>query len=207
MDGVGNVAAFDDLPPEIQGKLRQFVRVLMSYVDSQQAAGIAHHIVASDLNQRYPQDRFVLQGLNCGMVVAYCRPFSGNDQEVETKIPSLSPRLLRVLSPEERELHSTLMEERNTILAHSDSRAWEPQPYYIRIGSRDTLIPSFVYVHSPFLREVVQEIEGMATKLMDACFAERERLELELKPYLPVVTDDEDELRRGAPLPHRNDEE
>src|SRR5881394_1195503 len=183
-EDVGNLPDFDELPAEIQGKYRQFVRALMSYVDFQQAAGIARYIVASELNKRYPQDRFALQGLNCGMVVAYCRPFSGNDQGLETKIPRLPLRTLQVLTPEERELHGTLLEERNTILAHSDSRAWEPQAYYMRVGTHVTLIPSFVHVHSPFLPEVVQRIESMATRLMEACFAERERLEPEVKPYL-----------------------
>lgn len=180
-------AEYRDLPPEIQGKLRQFVRVLMSYVDFQQAEGIARHILASDLLDRYPQDRFALQGLNCGMVIAYCRPFTGNDQGAESKIPSLPARILDALTPEERELHKTLMEERHTILAHSDSQAWEPQVHYMRVGSRETLIPSFAYVHAPLLREVVQQVEIMARKLREACFAERERLEPELKAFLPVV--------------------
>lgn len=180
----------------------------MSYVDFQQAAGIADYILSSGLHERYPQDRFALQGLNCAMVIAYCRPFSGNDQRASLKVPDLPGRILQVLSSEERSLHETLLEERHTMLAHSDSDAWEPQPHYIRIGSSEMLIPSFDYVHSPLLPEVVEQVKAMSDKLREACFEERQRLEAEVKPYLAVVEYDEEEVRRqaeerGVRLPRR----
>lgn len=140
-----------DLPSEIAGKLRQFNRVLMSYVDFQQAAGIAHHILTTDLHEKYPRDRFVLQGLNCGMIVAYCRPFSGNDQGAVVKIPDLPPRILGALTPEEREIHAVVVEDRNTALAHSDSRAWEPRPTIQRVRGRDILIPMHEVAHEVVL--------------------------------------------------------
>src|SRR3990172_2465398 len=95
-----------ELPAEVGGKLRQFIRVLMSYVDFQQAAGIAGHILSGNLHERYPDDRFLLQGLNCAMIVAYCRPFSGNDRGAAVKIPDLPPQILLTLTPKEREIHA-----------------------------------------------------------------------------------------------------
>jgi hypothetical protein len=99
---VRNETSKVELSPEIQGKLRQFNRVLMSYVDFQQAEGIAHHILREKLHDRYPQDRSLLQGLNCAMIVAYCRPFSRNDQGAAIKIPDLPPKILQMLTAEER---------------------------------------------------------------------------------------------------------
>src|SRR5216683_8320062 len=92
-------------PPEIQAKLRHFNRVLMSYIDFQQAANIAHYILNEKVHDRHPHDRFLLQGLNCAMIVAYCRPFSGNDRGAAVKIPDLPARFVRALTEEERWLH------------------------------------------------------------------------------------------------------
>src|SRR2546427_282783 len=75
-----------------------------------------------------PGARFLLQGLNCAMIVAYCRPFSGNDRGAAVKIPDLPARFLRILTEEERWLHGVVMEDRDSRLAHSDSEAWEMEP-------------------------------------------------------------------------------
>src|SRR5438034_5244238 len=141
-----------ELPPGVLGKLRQFNRVLMSYVDFQQAGGIAGYIVGENLHERHPRDRFLLQGLNCAMIVAYCRPFSGNDRGATVKVPDLPPTILQALTPEEHEIHRAVMEDRNTVLAHSDSRAWEPRPQVYRLRGRDILVPMFNYVHAPLTR-------------------------------------------------------
>ncbi|MEK6666325.1 MAG: hypothetical protein AABZ20_07870 [candidate division NC10 bacterium] len=187
-----------ELPAHVAGKLGQFNRVLVSYVDFQQARGIAGYILAEHLHDRYPYDRFLLQGLNCGMIVAYCRPFSGNDRGAAVKIPDLPPRILQTLTAEEREIHAIVMEDRNTVLAHSDSRAWDPRPQLHRARGRDILIPMFNSAHAPLTREVTEKFKTMCDKLREACFEERLRLEPELKPYLPVVEYDEEELKRFA---------
>ncbi len=187
-----------ELPAEIFGKFRQFNRVLMSYVDFQQAAGIAGCIVNENLHERYPRDRFLLQGLNCAMIVAYCRPFSGNDKGAAVKIPDLPPKILQVFTPEEWEIHAAVMEDRNTVLAHSDSRAWEPRPQIHRVRGRDIVVPMFNYAHAPLTRAVTEQFVVMCDKLREACFEERVRLEPELKPYLPVIEYDEEEVNRFA---------
>jgi len=42
-------------------------------------------------------------------------------------------------------------------------------------------------VHAPLDREHTELLTGMTGKLLEACFAERCRLEPELKPYFRVV--------------------
>lgn len=187
-----------EIPPSIAGKLQQFNRVLMSYVDFQQAVGIGDYIVSENLHDRYPRDRFLLQGLNCAMIVAYCRPFSGNDRGAAVKIPKLPPSILQALTPEEYEIHRAAMEDRNTVLAHSDSRAWEPRPQLHRFRGRDILVPMFNYAHAPLTRTATEKLSAMAGKLREACFEERLRLEPELKPYLPIVEYDEEQLQQLA---------
>ena len=64
---------------EIEGKICQFNRVLISYIDFQQAHAIATIILDEDLHTEYPRaHRIKLEALNSAMVVAYSCPFSGN---------------------------------------------------------------------------------------------------------------------------------
>lgn len=194
-----------EIPLEIAGKHLQFVRVLMSYVDFQQAGGIATCILESNLLERYPKDRFHLQGLSSGMIVAYWRPFS-NTRRGEKAVPPLRGRILRVLSREERDLHEVIREDRNSVVAHSDSEAWNPRPHYMILNGKKVLVPLFSAPHAHLLRPAIEMLSGMCNKLREACFEERERLEHELAPYLPVVKPDPDELqsvaeRMGVKLP------
>ncbi len=195
MNNEGNA---EHLTQEIRGKLRQFVRVLMSYVDFQQAEEIASYILEHNLHERYPRDRFLLQGLNTGMIVAYCRPFSNNERGGDTNVPSLPKSFLRVLTKEERGLHDVVKQDRNSVLAHSDSAAWELRPQVFRLGSRDILMPIHHNVHAPLTHDATQQFCIMCNRLRETCFDERLRLEPELKPYLQVVKPDDDALERIA---------
>jgi hypothetical protein len=193
----------DPPTPDIRGRLRYFNRVLMSYVDFQQACNIAHYILRHQLHERLrdpgPGDRFLLQGLNCAMIVAYCRPFSGNDRQRAVKIPDLPARFLRAITEEERGLHNVIMEDRNSRLAHSDSEAWEMEPVVYRSkGGHEMLMPMHHLVHEPLTREATECFHGMADKLRKACFAERRRIEPELTPYLRAVKHDSEELQQES---------
>ena len=176
--------------PEIRGKLRYFNRVLMSYIDFQQACNIAHYILGDRLHERLcdrgPGDRFLLQGLNCAMIVAYCRPFSGNEGTIAA--PGLPAKFLRVLTEKERWLHEIVMKDRDERLAHSDSQAWEMEPVVYRSEKgNETLIPMHQSVHAPLTREATECLRDMTDKLQEKCFTERRRLEPELRPYFRVI--------------------
>jgi hypothetical protein len=192
--------------PEIRGKLRYFNRVLMSYIDFQQAQNIAHVILRDRLHKRLrdpgPGDRFLLQGLNCAMIVAYCRPFSGNDRGATVKVPGLPARFLRVLNEEERWLHGIVMKDRDSRLAHSDSEAWDMEPVVFRLDDGyETLIPMHDQVHAPLTLKATECFQGMADKLRELCFAERLRLEPELRPYFRVLDRNSEELQREISPP------
>jgi len=173
---------------EVDGKFRQFNRVLMSYVDFQQAHSIASIILDENLHENYPRkNRILLEALNFAMVVAYCRPFSGNKG-----VPDLPKRFVRNLSKNEKEIHDALIEDRNKVIAHSDSEAWDLQPHYQIINERRMLVPFHKGVHRPFLLDPTIRIRDLAKKQMDTCFEERVKLEKELESFIPVETCEED---------------
>ena len=68
----------EDLTEEIQWKLGQFIRVLMSYVDFQQAQGIASYILENNLHDRLKplleqnlRGSYARHANNSGLVVGY----------------------------------------------------------------------------------------------------------------------------------------
>ncbi len=86
----------EKLSPEIKGKLRQFYRTLLSYQDFKQAHYVASYIIDQKLHES--KDRRLLEALNCAMIVSYCRPFSGSDRGIETKIPKIPESFLKGVS-------------------------------------------------------------------------------------------------------------
>lgn len=173
---------------EIDGKLRQFQRALISYLDFEQAAAIASPILSKELHKTYPgENRVLLEALNCAMIVAYCRPFSGNDAGGGSKLSDLPGRFLRDLSVEEREIHGCVMADRNQAFAPSDSDAWDMRPRYLNLAGRKTLVPLHHGVHRPLTLDATRRFHRLAGRLREAVFAERERLEAELRPHLPAI--------------------
>lgn len=103
---------------EKEAKLRLFYRLLISYNDSRQASQIARYILKHRLQAKVDRLRgerryrvmLLWQALNCAMVVAYCRPFPGNDRRTARRIPDLPRRFLATLRSEERRFMSLLYE-------------------------------------------------------------------------------------------------
>ena len=188
---------------EREAKLRLFHRLLMSYIDFQQAYWIASYILDHNLQQKVERLRgkrryhikLLWQALNCAMVVSYCRPFSGNDPRAVRRIPDLPRRFLHVLSPDEKELHRLAMQDRNTMLAHSDSETWDLRTFFMETeAGRKVLLPVHNDTGAPLVHHAVAQLRGMCAKLMEVVFQERHRLEKDLADVLPTVT--AEDLRR-----------
>lgn len=110
---------------ELDGKMRKLKRLILSYADFKHAKIASSIILTEQLHDKYPSESYViLEALNCSMIVAYCRPFSGNDSSV----PDLPGRLPRCLSSDEREIHDLVMHDRNKALDHSDADALRVEP-------------------------------------------------------------------------------
>ena len=77
----------------------------------------------------------------------------------------------------------------------------EPVVYRGKDG-REMLLPMHHSVHAPLTGEATERFRVMADKLREACFAERRRLEPELRPYFRVLEHDSEELQRELPPPN-----
>lgn len=177
----------NELTPELSGKMRQFKRVLLSYSDFKHAKLAASFILSGKLHQKYPQESYIqLEALNCSMIIAYCRPFSGNDAWA----PDLPKRLLKALNPEERSLHEIVMRDRNKVLAHSDADALQIEPVLWQVAGQNMVVPLKNWGLAPLTEENTAMLLSAAEKLMIAIFNERIRLEPELIPFMRVANPD-----------------
>jgi hypothetical protein len=172
--------------PELDNKMRQYKRVLLSYADFKHAILASSYILEDRLHEKYPEESYViLEALNCSMIMAYCRPFSGNDaRRGKNRIPDLPARLLSVLSDDEREVHDAVMADRNQVLAHSDSEALQVEPVVQVVGGKPMVIPVKNWGLAPLTEEATRVFNAAAEKLHLVTLEERDRLEPELLPYL-----------------------
>ncbi len=175
------------LSDEQFGKLRLFNRVLISYNDFKQAHEIASLLVDGDLYRNYPREnRHLVIALNMAAVVAYSRPFlnSGSDL-AHNRLPG---RVLRNLNAEELALHETVIEDRNTMMAHSDADANVAIPLVMETDRGPMVIPKNASAYAtPLSSKAMQLLSVMALKLQEHCFALRQEMEPEVISFLPRV--------------------
>jgi len=173
------------LSPEARGKLRQFYRLLLSYGDFKQAHYIASYILDQKLH--VSEDRRLLEALNCAMIVSYCRPFSGSDRGIETKVPNLPASFLKGVPESEREIHEVVLKDRNTLLAHSDSSAAQLQPEVWKIKDKQILIPWQNDRRAPLTKEATEIFLSLVNQMRDKIMNERMELEPELIKYFEEI--------------------
>ncbi len=169
------------------GKLRLFNRILISYNDFKQAHEIASLLVDGDLYRNYPREnRHLVIALNMAAVVAYSRPFlnSGSDL-AHNRLPG---RVLGNLNAEELALHEKVIEDRNTIMAHSDADANVAIPLVMETDCGPMVIPKNASAYAtPLLPNAMQLLGVMALKLQEHCFTLRQEMEPEVISFLPRV--------------------
>lgn len=176
-----------DLPKptlEIDGKIRQLKRLILSAGDFKHARLVAEYIREDKLHDK-PQGEthLLLAALNCSMVIAYCRPFSGNEGGRGAKVPDLPERILRNLNDEERSIHEVVLNDRHKVLAHSDPDGRDLELVVVEIGARPYLMPLTRWGMAPLTKEAVAILQSAALKLQMAVVYERRRFEPELLPY------------------------
>jgi hypothetical protein len=176
------------MTPELEGKIRQLKRIILSYADFKHAKIASSMILTQDLHAEYPSESYViLEALNCSMIIAYSRPFSGNSFSA----PDLPGRLLRCLNPEERDAHDLVINDRNKVLAHSDADWLRVEPVIWNLDGRQHVLPLKDWGLAPLTKEATVIFNSAAEKLFVACMEERARLEPELIPFMRVA-DSED---------------
>jgi len=168
--------------------MRQYKRILLSYADFKHAKRASSYILDSQLHQKCAEEGYlILEAMNCSMIVAYCRPFSGNQSNAAGGIPDLPNRLLRVLDPAERAIHDVVMHDRNKVLAHSDDEVLQVEPVIWQITGRDMVMPIKNWGLAPLTKDATILFRSAAEKLFIATIEERQRAEPELAPYFRVA--------------------
>lgn len=189
---------------EIENKKKQLVRLIISFNDFKNAFDIANIIIRKNYQEKLEKSkgeekqtyRKIWESLNCAMVIGYNRPFSGNDKKNKNPIPDLPGGIAKIFEGKEKEIHLSLIDNRNKFIAHSDSEAIELELYYIKIEDTklDLLVPQQNPTRTPFLIENVIIIKEMCKKLMEEIFRRRKHLEIELKDYFPIKEIGKDEF-------------
>ena len=174
---------------EIKGRLRQFYRILLSYGDFKQAKFTASYILEEKLHEM--EDRRLLESLNCAMIIAYCRPFSGNDRGINPKIPDLPSSFLKNVPQDEIDIHKVVLEDRNTLLAHSDSFASQLQPEVWNLNGIRVLVPFQNDRRAPLTLTATKTFCSLVNRMFEKIVYEQKRLEPDVIKYFDEKQIDE----------------
>ncbi|MCA9470384.1 MAG: hypothetical protein KC643_33730 [Nitrospira sp.] len=188
-----NIQAQLGLNDEQFGKLRLFNRILISYNDFKQAREISDLLLEGDLYKNFPREnRHLVIALNMAAIIAYARPFV--DSKGNLAHNRLSGKALRILNEEELKVHKVVLEDRHTMMAHSDADANYSIPIVVETNGRKVLIPKNASPYAvPLLPESMKMLSEISFKLQEHCFALRLEMESELVEFLPkaqIVPDD-----------------
>jgi hypothetical protein len=136
-------------PERLTAERALFKRIIISFHDLHEARRFLHELLALGEIEPFVHRRTVVQqALMTAFVVAYGRPFSGNESEARVR-PKLPPSFLKGLSPAQKEMHNRLLELRNEEFAHSDPHRSNVQ---VGIGTG----PGGIQIASPISQEVRQ---------------------------------------------------
>ncbi|MBE4390466.1 hypothetical protein HJ029_21985 [Vibrio parahaemolyticus] len=166
------------------GLLRQFKRVAISFADLKEANDIVSYIKNNKLYADFEGNFLVLSALTNAMILAYCKPFSGNDSRNQIKVPDLPTTVLKVLSPDELSLHKFLIQLRNQLIAHSDSQAIEIKFAIHTYGDFQMLQPVRNRSSRCLSPEQLDLFESMSLKLLSHAATLRKDLEPKIIPLL-----------------------
>jgi len=185
-----------EIPAEIIGKYKQLCRLLISYNDFKHAADVAHFYLEGDYEvdrvewdgDDYFERKIIGEAMNCAMIIAYARPFSGSDKGASFKIPDLPDRYFRQLDKKGRQAHELIIKDRNLRMAHSDSRAWDLGLQVLEIGDgRNLLMLAHEDTRAPLSRDTILTLISNCNTFMDAIIEARKDLEEQLQEYLPKI--------------------
>lgn len=168
-------------------KFKLFNRILISYNDFKQAHEIASLLIEGNLYENYPKEnRHLVIALNMAAIVAYARPFlDSRGNLAHNRLPG---KVLKILNEDERAVHETVLEDRNTMMAHSDADANLSIPLVMETITGNILVPQNASPYAtPLLPEAMQMLRNMSGKLQEYCFTLRKEMEPDMLPLLPRV--------------------
>lgn len=176
---------------EIDEELRFFNRLLLSYNDFRQAHEVASVLVEGDYYEKYPENRTIVHALNLAAIVAYARPFKNSRGELALR--KLPDEILNGFSEEQLELHSQIIADRDTMMAHSDADANGAMPHSLDLGHRKILLPVNASPYAtPLLSEAMSNLAEMAFDLQEKVFSMRQEMEPSIINRVPVAKVEDD---------------
>lgn len=166
----------------MEEKKRELRRWVLSSIDLEQAHRWVNYILENNL---YLEDddtaRTVGRGLQTAMIVAYCRPFSGNFERDHT-VGKLSDEFLETYTEQEHNYHSRILDLRNQIFAHTDSEHRDLSITIHGFAGQSMAWPS---THNPYPvmeKDELQQLRKMLKKLRGAVAGKTIELQKELTP-------------------------
>jgi hypothetical protein len=147
-------------------------------------------MIDGNLYENYPKEnRHLVIALNMAAIVAYARPFlDSRGKLAHNRLPG---KVLKILSEDERAVHETVLEDRNTMMAHSDADANVSIPLVLETKTRNILVPKNASPYAtPLLPAAMQILCNMSYKFQEYCFKLRQEMEPDMLPILPRVETD-----------------
>ena len=149
----------------------------MSFADFKEAVDLSTYLIESNLLDDQGTHYLVLGSLTSSMILAYSRPFSGNDSRGNSKTPDLGGKALRNLNDEEKHMHKWVLSLRNTLIAHSDSEAIDLKFDVYDLAGRKMLRPIRNRSTKHFTLEHATPFKELSQKMLSYVTEERNRLE------------------------------
>ena len=167
-------------------EFRLFNRLLLSYNDFKQAHEVASELLENGYYEDYPKNRTLVNALNLTVIIAYSRPFKASRGQLALKY--LPEEVLSEFDQKQMEIHTQVLCDRDTMMAHSDSDANNVIPQVQDLGHRKILIPMNASPYAtPLLREAMEMLAAMAYELQEKVFEMRMEIEPRIIDKLPVV--------------------
>jgi len=168
-----------------EDEFKLFNRLLLSYNDFKQAHEVASELIGNDYYDKYPENRHMVHALNLAAIVAYSRPFKVSRGQLALK--TLPEDILSGFDEDKMKIHQQVLNDRDTMMAHSDADANNAIPQALDLGHRKILMPTNA---SPYavhlLPEVMETLSTMAYELQEKVFEMRMEIEPRIIDKLPV---------------------
>ena len=159
---------------------KQFRRLILTSIDLEQASSWGHYILENNLwDETKSSNKDLARGLQTAMIVAYIRPFSGNNKTEDTLHKPMLP-LKNILTDEQWNLHKCIHKKRNTVFAHSDSDVRDLEISVSDINGQKFALP---ISHNPYvmrnqseLRDFLDLVETVRGVVSDRIIELQEKL-------------------------------
>ncbi|UXZ55810.1 hypothetical protein LOS15_07270 [Halomonas sp. 7T] len=158
-------------------------RLVLSEYDIIEAKDICHYILKNGLwNEDGTHEKRLLgRSLQSAMVMAYCRPFSGNSKTEHT-LPHPNVDIDKKLSVEQHGLHLDLKRLRHKVFAHTDAEVRDLEVDVASLEGRPSIVTMSIVHEAMFSQKEYILIKSLFDVVEDLFATELKRIESTLTP-------------------------